>query len=120
MKMCMPHWERLRTAIQERGIWHLVSRNGEEAKQRLEKSLESGKIESFDPLISAHNMIVSNAVRSGGMYLMGEKPDGSEYCPLCELDLHLTEMGEGSEEWIEAASDGVLALCREKGLTSVQ
>lgn len=113
MKFCNPHWEELREAIKSKGMWDLVSRNGEEAVKRL--SDEDKKPESFDPLMSAHNMILGNALKAGGLYLLQ-----GDYCPLCELDKNNDKMGEHSKDWIEGATNGCLEHCRELGLVKVQ
>jgi hypothetical protein len=122
MKMCQPHWDALREAVKTKGMWHLVSRNGEEAAeraQRLSDKKRDADPKDYDPLFDTHMMIMSNALQAGGTYLMGTKEDGSEYCCLCELDAHKDQMGEGSKDWIEKATDGALQYCREKGLVGV-
>src|SRR5689334_6280406 len=101
MKMCQTHWDQLKQAIHARGAGGMITDS-----KGLTKSIEAelaGKPptqKSYDPLFAAHNMIVSNALEVGGLYLMGQDPEGKEYCPLCEVAKH------GFVDWIEKAADG--------------
>lgn len=72
MKFCQPHWRKLSTAIRDRGLWHLVATSGQEAVLHM-------RAESFEPLIGAHNTIMSNAIQTLGLF---------EGCPVCELKKH--------------------------------
>ena len=114
MKMCLDHWEKLRQAIKDRGLWHLVSNGGEEVVKKLTDELKTGNsnIENFDPLMFAHNIIVSNALVFLGLELMM-----SDKCPICELAKHCDKCKEESENWITYASDGVKTFY-EKEITS--
>lgn len=90
MKFCMPHWQALRKAIDDRGLTALISKDGATATQRLKAELqEAPERETFDPLMSAHWGIVNNALRfleaAGGkgaaLNLLG-----GEICPVCECN----------------------------------
>jgi hypothetical protein len=99
MKFCMPHWEALRTAVNARGLGDLVARSGEELGAKLEKELAGDNtLASFDPLMAAHNMILSNALNAGGLEVMAPNDDGTERCPVCYLSV---------PDWIDKAADGV-------------
>lgn len=107
MKFCQDHWDRLRAAIEERGLGHLVAADGETAAAQQVAEIERGSqdVTTFDPLMSAHWAIASNALstieQAGGapLYLMTEGPEdpvegipGGEgktwpRCPLCYLGL---------------------------------
>ena len=122
MKICTEHWESLRTAIKSKGMWHLVAASGEQLVGRLEKELkDEAAIE--DPLMAANMMIWSRAIKLGGIYLMGQKEDGSAYCPLCELDYHadpkdpnLKDGEKPSENWIEGCTEALRKENQAKGL----
>lgn len=98
MRMCTGHWTKLRKAIDDRGLTHLVPNSGEEAVKLVAKG-------NLDPLMDAHMRIAKAAVRDGGTYLLK-----GDYCPLCELD----KVGEKSEDkpmsdnWINGCCDDVL------------
>ncbi len=111
MKFCDPHWVALKKAIDDRGLGHLNSKSGEEAVARLLDQVDGPKKQTYDPLMSAHNMITANAIHAGGLYLLT-----GDHCPLCELDKHKAQMGECSEDWIKNAADGALRYCRENKL----
>lgn len=63
--------------------------------------------------MSCNNMIFAEGLRGGGLYLMGAKPDGSQYCPICEAITN----GAGDEKyWIDGPADGCLTHARDLGL----
>lgn len=84
MKFCMKHWDELRQAMKDRGMWHLVASSGEKAAEQLENQLETGtRAHNFDPLMAAHNSIVEHSIEAAGLAIMVNNEDGSERCPLC-------------------------------------
>jgi hypothetical protein len=106
--MCQDHWDRLREAIDKRGLSSLVAESGQEAATKMEREIEEGvTIDTFEPLMSAHNSILVNTMRliedAGGspLYLIlgGDIPEdpvqgypGFEgrtwpRCPLCYAGL---------------------------------
>lgn len=103
MKFCDEHWTQLRDAIKVRGLFDFVSGSGEEAVKNLVSASERPTKKNYDPLMSAHNMIIGNAINAGGAYLLGVNPDGPEghYCPVCEAEKH------DYKGWIDLAADGV-------------
>ena len=111
MKMCLPHWEALRQGVKDRGMWPLVASSGKEAVDMISKQLR-GEETGFDPLMSANWAISGRALEMGGLYLMAQKEDGSEYCPLCEADVH----GGHAQEWITGCLDAQLEHARELNL----
>lgn len=118
--MCQPHWEKIRAAIKERGLDHLGASSGLEAIERLNDELAGRATpDTYDPLMNANNMIWSRALEMGGLYLMGQKEDGSQYCPLCEVDANSPAREDGrpeAEHWIEGCTNSVLNHCRDLGL----
>lgn len=128
MKFCQPHWDKLRVAIDARGLTKHVSPSGEDAAARLRKQLEAGAMgakaidsalrESFDPLMAAHNAITYNAVETRGLAVLQ-----NEGCPLCFLnEQHKRDFGSDGtffEEWIDKAADEQLNLARKLGLVGV-
>lgn len=81
MKFCQPHWDRLRAAIETRGLMPLVARDGREAIARLKDEIEgSADKATFDPLMAAHNMILARCTELLGLYLYS-----GDYCPVCEI-----------------------------------
>lgn len=112
MKMCQIHWDALKQAITDKGMFHLVSKDGHELLDRMKKELNE-EFAQFDPLMSAHNSIVSAAIAAGGIGIMGRDENGNEYCPLCECDKHLPD---GARDWIDGATECSLEYCREHDL----
>jgi hypothetical protein len=110
MRFCKPHWEKLRTAIDDRGLSHLVAQGGEQAARNMASELREGPaIQTFDPLMAAHNAIWSNAMRLMGLELMYPAPDGAERCPICFVNEEAPKHGESStfaDGWIDLAADG--------------
>ncbi len=119
MKFCIPHWNALRKAIESRGLSHLVAKTGEDAAKRLTAEVKGTATDrTFDPLMSAHNMIVGRAIEMGGIYLLT-----GEYCPICEAVKHKPEdvtVEVVEAHWIDGPADGVLEYCREKKLVLAQ
>lgn len=110
MKMCAPHWDELRRAIDDAGMGHLVNKSGEELFDRSIQPELEGEPAKFDPLFSAAMAIYSNAIQAGGLYLMTAKEDGTEYCPVCEAFAH------GQKNWIAQATNACKEHCIEDGL----
>jgi hypothetical protein len=120
MRMCQEHWEALKLAIEERGMDHLIAKDGARAAQNLAQELEGGRtIANFDPLMGAHNAILGNALGFGGLAVMAPNDDGSERCPLCFLNLMHREHCEQPgcdfmfDGWINRAADDELELWNE-------
>lgn len=114
MKICEQHWADLRAAIHAKGMSHLVASNAEEVASRLRAELEGtadGK--TFDPLMAANNAIWAAALERGGLYLIGPRDDGSEYCPLCEAR---DRGGQDPAQWIDGCTDAMRAHCVKLGL----
>lgn len=106
MQFCTPHWDKLKEKIKERGMWSLVSQGGEQAHAKIVSEVEEGsKKENFDPLMAAHNMIVSNALTCAGIEVLAQ-----EGCPLCYLQNNCPcgqpDCKEKFESWLDRAADG--------------
>src|SRR5512138_3437959 len=90
VKFCQSHWDKLRAAIDARGLSRFIAKDGTEALRRTTIELEQQKSvrESWDPLMSAHWAIVNNAMSStpAGLALMAPNEDGSDRCPLCYIN----------------------------------
>lgn len=94
MKMCQPHWDRLRQAIKSRGLFDLCPLSGEEASKRMESAMNGPiTLDNFDPLMGAHNNILSAAMQKieqvGGnpLAMFAENPEHPEWqCPICFLN----------------------------------
>lgn len=120
MKFCQPHWEELREKIRERGLYGLVATSGEQAVAQLVDGVENGtKKTNFDPLMAAHNQLVSNAIGVVGLALMMLNEDGSERCPVCYLIANC-QCGKAGDcpftTWTTKAADGARAYAIELGL----
>jgi hypothetical protein len=128
MKFCENHWNKLQYTIKDRGLWKYVAQSGEELRQRRE-DYAAGKItlkEAFEPLITTTMMVYKEAVDTGGQYLLDDKEDGTQYCPICEVMENLggkkDENGrvwsaeELEKEWIEGPVDAVLKCAQNEGI----
>lgn len=109
MQFCQDHWDRLRAAIDERGLSHLIAPSGAIAARNMGDELENGPSEAnYDPLMGAMFAILNNASQligdAGGspLYLMagseapedpvegyGPRHRGRTWprCPLCYINL---------------------------------
>jgi hypothetical protein len=130
MKCCDKHWAAFRAGIEARGLTHLVAKSGEEALSNVMLDLLDDEEAPYDPLMQCNWMVMGQALKGGGLYLMGQRADGSDYCPVCEAMNNLSGVppngsppgtpGVGAEwvenHWTNGVMDAVLAECRKRGL----
>jgi hypothetical protein len=127
MKMCAPHWQTMRDAIEEKGLSGLVAKSGEAAMdaqvRQIEEHQRTGSVseqttkETFDPLMSMHWHFSNNALRCGGLYIMGQREDGENdghYCPLCEFEKNAE--GFVAREEIGKVADQMRDYCINEGV----
>ena len=111
MRICQPHWDRIRKALDDRGIGHLGAKSGAEAVRAIVTELEGRAAENdFDPLMGCNNMIFAEGLKRCGLVLMTPKEDGSERCPICE------SMEQYAEWWIQGPADAMFKEAKEKGI----
>lgn len=117
MRICQPHWDKLRAAIKARRIDRFGAKSGEEAIEDMKADLE-GRPHDYDPTMDCNNMIFGRALAEGGLYLMGTKENGEHYCPICEVIRHKPDISveEHERHWIDGPADAALAHCRALGL----
>jgi hypothetical protein len=111
MKLCNDHYEKLKTAIRTKKMWHLVSKSGEEAVNRFSSPV-------IDPLFNSCMNIYTNALHAGGLQLLDYDENGKEYCPLCELNKHGTV--QNSDDWIDLATEDMLIYCKDNNLLNIE
>ncbi len=112
MRFCDDHWDRLRAAVEERGMGDLIADDPDRVVTSIARELEQGEptLATFDPLMHAHWGIANNALQilrqanpaSVGYLMQGDdapedKVDPLRYpgangrtwprCPLCYLGL---------------------------------
>ena len=106
MRLCMRHWNALRDAIKVEGLDHLVSRDGQEVVGKVADQLKGDmSTYSFDPLMNANMAIWSRCLRICGFSLMVQNPDGSDKCPLCEINTNCKCPVENCvDEWVVFAA----------------
>jgi hypothetical protein len=121
MKLCQSCWDKLKAAIEQRGMLHLVAKSGEAASKQLAAQLSGGvSADNYDPLMAANFAIWKQSLSSFGLGMMSEDAP----CPLCfktEIETSCSDPNcnkQTGEMWIEFAADEQLAYCREKGLVS--
>ena len=121
MRMCQEHWSQLKQLVEASGLGKLVSKSGEEASMRLTKELTCGvDASTFDPLMAAHNILLSHIMDVRGLALMLPNDDGSDRCPLCYM-IESCGCGEAgcktkSEQWLEYAVRDAVEVAKELGL----
>lgn len=105
-KWCQHHWDQVRTAIDQKGLGHLVLKGGARAAGQVVAELEQKNIDAagFDPLLRAWSMINCRALENG-LGLVG--------CPLCLVQKHHDECQQPSchkplpQEWIDGCTDSL-------------
>lgn len=114
MRFCMPHWDRLKKAIDERGLSHLIAKDGKEAADSAVRQLKGEDDASdFDPLMSATTAIYGAFVRDIGLAAMGTDEHGQELCPLCGVKKQRDDL---DENWLQGAATDSLEQARALGL----
>lgn len=88
MKMCKDHWERLKQAIDDRGLSGFISSDGGAAVKSMVSQADEGiTVDNFDPLMGAHNAILMTTIEVVGLAVMAtDGPDDGHWCPLCYLN----------------------------------
>jgi len=108
MQFCLDHWNLLKQRIDDRGLTHLIAKDGHVAAEQAATQIQEAGVtaQTFDPLMSAQWAISGNVMdflhRSGmnPLYLMSggeeDKCDGTygpQYegrpwprCPLCYIN----------------------------------
>lgn len=126
MKICKDHWQVMRDAVEERGMFGLIAKSGEaavdDAVRQLEEAKATGSVseqttrDTFDPLMSMHWHWMNGAMKNGGLYLLGNNPDDPEgnYCPVCEFAKHVKDFDAKKE--IDAVADQMRDYCVEQNL----
>lgn len=112
MQFCQDHWDRLRSAISERGLDHLIAPDGQTAAQQLAdqiKRTQDGEEPvtpvNYDPLMAARWATINNVMANigpnhashllagaGGIVVQSAFPNRSQKklwprCPLCYINL---------------------------------
>jgi len=94
MMFCQCHKDKLEKIAREEGLGQFVPDTKEQARTMLNELLEQP--ENYWPFLSIIQNICFSALLNGGLYLLGNKPDGAEYCPVCEA----LENGGTEEQWL--------------------
>lgn len=128
MKICASHWQVMRDAVEQKGLMGLVAKSGEAALdsqlRHLEEAQQAGGSisektlrDTFDPLMSMHWHFTNNALRCGGLAVMGQRDDGENdghYCPVCLFEQN--QPGFVATEEIGSVVDQMRDYCIEQGL----
>lgn len=93
LTLCPYHWEQLQSAMESRNLSQYCPKHGDEVQDRLKKQSEGDhSISSFEPVITASNIIISNAIsQSQGSLIDNEIGNMDETkCPVCYIkDVHI-------------------------------
>jgi hypothetical protein len=104
----------LRAAVEARGLNALVADTGEEVMGKLASEINEGpSIDNFDPLMGAHNAILSNAIEMGGLSVLA-----GEVCPLCWLNEQSKEAWEHARD-VDGLQPGDKCPCPDPECTVV-
>lgn len=117
MRICADHWALMRAAVGENGMTALVAPDGETAHADLVAELRGESDpdhKRFDPLMSMHWHWTSHALRTGGLYLLMGKEDGTPYCPVCEFAAHYADFDPAAQ--INQVAVQMADYCRTEGL----
>lgn len=113
MKLCKDHWQKLREAIDARGLGKFVASSGEEGMRKITTPGE------FEPLMHAYFALLLNILAVAGQALMEDQKNGPERCPYCFLiTSHKCDDPECDvySTWIDRAADDALKAAVDLGL----
>jgi len=117
MQICEDHWDKLRQAIHDRGLSHLVSRDGDEVANRMKAELEGrASVFTWDPLLDVNNRIMCRALEVGGLAMLHPKEDGKPRCPICHAMEHSGEPKGTEKHWIQGPASAALEYARQEGV----
>lgn len=120
-RFCQPHWDKLREAIADRGMEHLIPQSGVTAAMQLVDALErEGEATpvNYDPLMGAWSALLGNLSNIIPTLIF------MEGCPMCIVIDSGKHHGvpqehlDGIENWIYRAADDQLGIATELGLMS--
>lgn len=114
MRYCQAHWDVLRQAVKDRGMWDLVPTSGQEATERMAEQLRGGE-PKFDPLMSLHWHYVNSAIENSGLFILGHNPDDPEghHCPLCAFEKYAKNFDAPAD--VGRIADEIREYCIKKG-----
>jgi hypothetical protein len=120
VKMCQEHWDELKRLIDERGLRKFVAKDGEEAAKRMVRDINLGdELASYEPLLGAHNALITHCLATAGLRLLAPDEKGQEQCPLCVV-IKECPCGEGDKcgyrQWPTLAADGQVEIGKRLGL----
>lgn len=106
MNMCQDHWTRLRAKIEERGLGHLIARDGATAAAQMADQITRAEDDAtpvnFEPLLGAWAAIGSNVAKAVGpnaLYVLTGGADG----PQDPIDFSLYPNGKAAENRLALA-----------------
>lgn len=109
MRFCEEHWGILKESIEKYGLGRFVAKSGEEVMGHLKREIEGeATVIDFEPLMGAHNMLMSVASSYVGRRLFLQAPDGSHRCPVCELISYNWAEGAAWQARLEAEGRGLV------------
>jgi hypothetical protein len=109
---CKPHWDKLRQAIQDRGLDKFGAKDGNEVITEIVSQIE-GNEETFDPLLGSWSRINVAMVKS--LQRLGRGQEALQLrCPCCIL----VEDGQPQtvDNWINGVTDEAKLYAIDQGL----
>ena len=112
--VCQDHWDRMRRAIDDRGLGALVPDSGELAREVVARELAGERsIDTFDPLMNAFFMIMSKTLEYFGPWVLAAADEHRSGCLLCFMNEKHEHECKGCDlptvkafdHWIDKAAD---------------
>jgi hypothetical protein len=79
LRFCQPHWEKMKAAVEARGLSSLVAESGLSAATNMISEITEGQtIDNFDPLMAVHWIMLGNIQEKLGqaaLYLYAGGPE---------------------------------------------
>lgn len=115
MKLCSRHFEELRSALQKKGLWYLVSLEAQDLALSTQLWLDGDTTDAgFDPFVAA-----VCEIRHKALEIMGPentwRRNGSEPCPLCSV-MKFLQNETAAEMWVDNVTDLMVLVAETNGI----
>ena len=119
MKLCPPHWDELKAALDQRGLGRFTGRDiARVVTDAVERLPTASPRDSYDPLMSAMLGLYVEAIDVAGGQMLHDDAE-SELCPVCYV-VAGCQCGRGAAclflKWVEQAADAEMVRARKLGL----
>lgn len=115
VEFCTSHWNQLKVAIDQQGLWSLVSEGADDAGRKFQERADGSDptVDNFDPLLEAWGMLMTHSLQIGAAIILSKGG-----CPLCIMNADHDERCDAPDcqgpapfdEWVDFAAADALEM----------